>query len=141
MQLIKCEIALDLVWCENYIILEKMGNMLQVLMSVLILTFFELLCTQTVLRWHILTVLESNTFQKKSKHSQAAKHYDKCIYRIQAYISVMCDYFCIRFIGFMLKDELLTTLITYFYSTILPIMINNLKIYKKWVTYLLYIQI
>ena len=50
MQLIKCEIALDLVWCENYIILEKMGNMLQVLMSVLILTFFELLCTQTVLR-------------------------------------------------------------------------------------------
>ena len=40
MQLIKCEIALDLVWCENYIVLEKMGNMLQVLMSVLILTFF-----------------------------------------------------------------------------------------------------
>ena len=27
------------------------------------------------------------------------------IYRVQAYDSIMCEYFCIRFIDFMLKDK------------------------------------
>ena len=29
----------------------------------------------------------------------------KNIYRIQAYDSIMCGYFCIEFIDFMLKDK------------------------------------
>ena len=36
------------------------------------------------------------------------------IYRIQAYYSVMCRYFCIGFIDFMFKDETLTDFINLF---------------------------
>ena len=41
------------------------------------------------------------------------------IFRIQAYDSVMCGYFCIGFIDFMFKGNSLTTLLIFFYQIIL----------------------
>ena len=38
------------------------------------------------------------------------------IFRIQAYDSVMCTYFCIRFIDFMLKGKTLTDFMNLFSS-------------------------
>ena len=37
------------------------------------------------------------------------------IYRIQAYNSIMCRYFCIGFIGFMLKGKSLLEYINFFF--------------------------
>ena len=53
----------------------------------------------------ILTVLELNTFQKKFIGN---KNIQTNIFRIQAYNSGICGYFCIGFIDFMLKDKSLT---------------------------------
>ena len=53
----------------------------------------------------ILTVLELNTFQKKSEILLAKKRTSKYI---QVYNSVMCGYFCIGFIDFMLSVKNLT---------------------------------
>ena len=53
----------------------------------------------------ILTVLEFNTLQKKFIGN---KNIQTVFLRIQAYNSVMCGYFCIRFIGFTLQDKSLT---------------------------------
>ena len=39
------------------------------------------------------------------------------IFRIQAYNSVMCGYFCIGFIGFMFKEKTLTEYTNLFSST------------------------
>ena len=55
-----------------------------------------------------LTALDLNTFQMKSKNSWEIKIVTN-IYRIQAYISIMCGYFCIGFINFMLKGKSLLT--------------------------------
>ena len=54
----------------------------------------------------ILTVLELNTFQKKSRNLLINLQ----LYQIslQGYNSVMCRYFCIGFINVMLKDKSLT---------------------------------
>ena len=41
------------------------------------------------------------------------------IYRIQAYDSIMCDYFCIRFINFMFNSNSLTDYLIFFRQTIL----------------------
>ena len=38
----------------------------------------------------------------------ALKKIIKNIYRIQAYDSIMCDYFCIRFINFMFNGKSIT---------------------------------
>ena len=54
---------------------------------------------------YILTALELNIFQKKLKNSYEVKSIITNIYRIQAYDSIMCRYFCIAFIDFMLKGE------------------------------------
>ena len=55
----------------------------------------------------ILKVFEFNIFQKKLKNS-----YEKIItaniYRIQAYDLIMCGYFCIGYIDFMLNHRRLT---------------------------------
>ena len=58
----------------------------------------------------ILTVLVLNIFQKKLKKFISNKNtkgstITKNIFRIQAYDSVMWGYFCIGFIGFMLKGK------------------------------------
>ena len=45
---------------------------------------------------------------KKSNKIPTKKNIITNIYRIQAYNSIMCGYFCIRFIGFMLKRKSLS---------------------------------
>ena len=55
----------------------------------------------------ILTGLELNTFYKKLKYLLVI-NIQKIIFRIQANDSVLCGYFCIGFIGFMLKGKSLT---------------------------------
>ena len=52
-------------------------------------------------------VLELNTFQKKFKKSIGNKNITKDIYRIQAFDLIMWRYFCIGFIDFMMKGEIL----------------------------------
>ena len=54
---------------------------------------------------YILIALELNIFQKKFKKNIGNKNIIKNIYRIQAYDSIMCGYFCIGFIDFMLNGK------------------------------------
>ena len=51
-----------------------------------------------------MTALELNSFQKIKKFI-GNKNIITNIYRIQAYDSIMCGYFCIGFIDFMLKGK------------------------------------
>ena len=51
----------------------------------------------------ILIVLELDIFQKKGKYLVASN-----IFKIQAYDSIMCGYFCIGFIYFMDVSKTLT---------------------------------
>ena len=53
---------------------------------------------------YILIALELNIFQKKFIGN---KNIITNIYRIQAYDSMMCGYFCIGFIDFVLKGKIL----------------------------------
>ena len=57
-----------------------------------------------VIMRHTSIALELNIFQKKLKSSQATNMLNIC-FRIQAYDSIMCGYFCIGFIDFMLKGK------------------------------------
>ena len=52
----------------------------------------------------ILIALELNIFQKKIQKFIEKKDITN-IYKIQAYDSIMCGYFCIGFIDFMLKGK------------------------------------
>ena len=52
---------------------------------------------------HTLIVLELNTFQKKKIISN--RNIITNIYRIQAFDSIMCGYFCIGFIDLMLQGK------------------------------------
>ena len=52
------------------------------------------------------------------------------IYRVQAYDSIMHWYFCIRFIGFMLKGKSLLEYATYSPLMIMKRMLNNTKIFS-----------
>ena len=61
-----------------------------------------------------LIVLILNTFQKKSKNLLITKKIQTNISRIQAYDSIICGYFCIGLIDFMLKDNTLTDLTNLF---------------------------
>ena len=45
------------------------------------------------------------------------------IFGIQAYDSVMCGYFCIGFVDFMLKGKILTNFVIFFLQIVLKIMI------------------
>ena len=51
----------------------------------------------------MIVLVELNIFQKKLKKLIENKNIITHIYRIQAYDSIMCGYFCIGFIDFMLK--------------------------------------
>ena len=64
-----------------------------------------------------MIVLEFKTFQKKLKKFIDNKNIHPNIFRLQAYDSVMCRYFCIEFIDFMLKGKSLTDLTTLFSSS------------------------
>ena len=55
-----------------------------------------------------------NTSQKKSKHLNNNKDIIANIFRIQAYDSVMCEYFCIGFINFMFKSNSLIDFTIFF---------------------------
>ena len=52
-----------------------------------------------------MIVLELNIFQKKIRKFIKNKNILANIYRIQTYNSIMRGYFCIGFIGFMLKGK------------------------------------
>ena len=52
-----------------------------------------------------MTVFELNIFQKKLKKAIENKNITTNICRIQAYNSIMCGYFNIGFIDFMLKGK------------------------------------
>ena len=49
--------------------------------------------------------MELNIFQKKLKKFIENKNIITIIYRLQAHDSIMCGYFCIGFIDFMLKGK------------------------------------
>ena len=49
--------------------------------------------------------MELNIFQKKFKKTIGNKNIMANIYRIQAYDSIMCEYFCIGLFDFMLKGK------------------------------------
>ena len=51
-----------------------------------------------------MKALELNIFHKKLKNSWKQNIITN-IYRIQAYDSIMCGYYCIGFIDFMLKSK------------------------------------
>ena len=53
---------------------------------------------------HTLTTLQLNIFQKKLRRLQATEILQH-ISRVQAYDSVMCGYFCIGLIDFILKGK------------------------------------
>ena len=71
----------------------------------------------------ILTVLELNTFQKKSKNLLINPQLQQTFFGIRDNDSVICGYFCIRFIDFMLAGKTLTNFTNLFSP-------GNLK--KKW---------
>ena len=53
-----------------------------------------------------LIALELNIFQKKLKKFMGNKNITTNIYRIYAYDSILCRYFCIKFIDFVLKGKI-----------------------------------
>ena len=59
-----------------------------------------------VIMLYILTTLELSIIPKKFKKIIKRKNVITNIYRIQAYNSVICGYFCIGFIDFMFKSLL-----------------------------------
>ena len=65
----------------------------------------------------ILIVFELNTFQKKYKNLLVLKTFKKNIFRIQAYDSIICGYFFIGFIDFMLARKPLTDFSNLFSSS------------------------
>ena len=64
-------------------------------MSFLILKLIRLLCVHLIIPQEIKKFIGNNNKQTN-------------IFRIQAYNSVTCGYFCIGFIDFVLKDKSLT---------------------------------
>ena len=53
-----------------------------------------------VIMQYTLIALELSTFQKKFKKIKGNRNIVTNIYRIQAYDSIMCGYFCMGFIYF-----------------------------------------
>ena len=64
---------------------------------------------------YISIALELNISQRKLKEIIGNKNVIANIYRIQAYNSTMCEYFCIGFVDFMLKRKSLLDY-TYLFS-------------------------
>ena len=68
----------------------------------------ELLCTHKIMMLRILIVLVLNIFQKRLEHLLVIKTIKTNLFRIQAYVWIICRYFCIGFIDFMLARKALT---------------------------------
>ena len=75
-----------------------------------------------------MIVLELNIFQKKLENLLEIKNFTPKIYRMQAYDSMMCEYFCIGLIDFMLKGKILLEYSNLFYPNKYK---NNDKIMLK----------
>ena len=75
-------------------------------MSILILEPIGLLCTFKIMM--LLILIASKCIPEEIKTFIGNKNVKTNMFRIQAYDSIMCGYFCIRFIGFMLAGKTLT---------------------------------
>ena len=84
------------------------------MLNILTLELIGLFYMYWVIILFTLIVLILNTFQKKSKNLLITKKIQTNISRIQAYDSIICGYFCIGLIDFMLKDNTLTDLTNLF---------------------------
>ena len=71
-------------------------------MSTLILELIALLCRCKITYFDSIGVEHTPKFIIKNKNIKTN------IFRVQAYDSVMCGYFCVGFIDFMLKGKSLT---------------------------------
>ena len=78
--------------------------------------------------------------RKEIKKFIGKKNLIRNIYRIQSYDSLLCRYFCIGFIGFMLKGKSLLD-----YTNLLSpndyeendkIMLKNFQLLKRWKNYI-----
>ena len=74
-------------------------------MSILILEPIGLLCTFKIMM--LLILIASKCITEEIKTFIGNKNVKTNMFRIQAYDSIMCGYFCIRFIGFMLAGKIL----------------------------------
>ena len=63
-----------------------------------------------------LVALELNIFQKIFKKPTENKNIDTNTYRIEAHNSIICGYFCIEFIGFVLKVKIFFDYTNLFYT-------------------------
>ena len=77
-------------------------------MSTLMLEPIELLCTHKIMMLRILIVLVLNIFQKRLEHLLVIKTIKTNLFRIQVDDWIICRYFCIGFIDFMLARKALT---------------------------------
>ena len=68
---------------------------------------------------------------KEIKHAIGNKEIKANIFRIQAYDSIMCGYFCIEFINYMFDGKSLLILLAYFHRMILKRTMKLLKEYLK----------
>ena len=82
-------------------------------MSILILELTELLCTYKIIIYYFDS-FEVEHILEEIKTFIGNKNIKTNIFRIQAYDSIMCGYFCIRFIDFMLAGKTLTDLTNLF---------------------------
>ena len=95
----------------------------------LILELIWLACMQWIIMLLILTVLEFNTFQNKFKKVVCNKNVITNIFRIKAYPSIMCGYFCIGFTDFLLVYKNLTDLTNIFLANNFKKSWNNFKLF------------
>ena len=77
-------------------------------MSTLILELIGLLCVLIMMMLLILIILRVEHIPKEIKTFINNKNIKANIFRIQAYDSIICGYFCIGFIDFMLAGKTLT---------------------------------
>ena len=83
-------------------------------MNMQMLTHIGLLYYVTEMKLFILIVLVLNMFLKKLKNLLAIKTIKANTFQAQANNSVMCRYFCIGFIDFMLAGKKLTDYTNFF---------------------------
>ena len=83
-------------------------------MSTLILELIGLLCVLIMMMLLILIVLRVEHIPEEIKTFINNKNIKTNIFRIQAYDSTICGYFCIGFIDFMLAGKTLTEFANFF---------------------------
>ena len=62
-------------------------------------------CMRMVIMWYVLITLELNIFRKKLEKIIDNRNIGTSVFRVQAYDSIMCGYFCIGFTYFMLRGK------------------------------------